>query len=275
MNKRKKEQNEVLENDLVSWLEEKFGHLKPYWSQITLAICAVAAIVIAAAFLWDRTRQAEAEKWQTLSYAQFNYARSMDNTSLADFADQYPDDPAGLWALLFAADAEVRAGLADFSSDRKAGFDKIGKGIQYYRRIIDSGASKSTMLQRRSLYGLAYALESNGEFEEATRLYQQIADLGDETPFAESVKRALERTTNDKYVALFEKFREYEDVPAEAPGVKLPQRPDISFPELSADRPDSGADQPDSGGGEFAGGNDDAAEQDTTAGADSNQSSDG
>ena len=231
---RKKEDNEVLDNELVSWLEEKFGHLKPYWSHIALGLCAIAAVAIAAAFLWDQSRQAEGDKWQQLSYAQHNYRRSMNNTPLIDFADQFPDDPAGMWALLFAADAEMRSGLADFSSDRKAGFDKIGKAIESYRRIVDSTVSKSTMLQRRSLFGLAYALESNGDFDEATKIYEQLAEFGDETPFAETVKRALERTTNEKFAKLFQDFRNYEDMPEEAPGMTLPPRPDISFPELGA-----------------------------------------
>ena len=266
MNKKKQEQEEVLENDLVSWLEEQFGQLKPYWAQIVLGLCAIAAVAIAATFLWDRARQAEADKWQTLSYAQTSYLRSMDNTPLLDFSDQYPDDPAGMWALLFAADGEMRSGLAEFSMDRKAGFDKIGKAVGYYRRIVDSNASKSTMLQRRSLYGLAYALESNGEFDEATKLYNELKSLGGDTPFAESVKRAVKRTEDPKFAKLFKQFREYEDVPEEAPGMKLPQRPDISFPDL-------GAEQPDTGGGSFAGSGDSTPAEEATD--DTSQSSDG
>ena len=266
MNKKKQEQEEVLQNDLVSWLEQRFGDLKPYWAQIVLGLCAIAAVAIAATFLWDRARQAEAEKWQTLSYAQTSYLRSMDNTPLLDFSDQYPDDPAGMWALLFAADGEMRSGLSEFSMDRKAGFDKIGKAVGYYRRIVDSPASKSTMLQRRSKYGLAYALESNGDFAEATELYKELEALGDETPFAESVKRAIERTNNPKFAELFQQFRKYEDVPDEAPGMKLPQRPDIGFPGL-------GSEQPDSGGGTFAGSDDSAPVEEATV--ETSQSSDG
>ena len=244
MNKRKQHEQEVLENDLQSWLEEKFGDLKPYASQILLAVCALVAVLIAAAYLWQQTESAEAAKWQDLSYARLAYRRSNDATPLVDVADQYPDDPAGNWALLMAADAEARSGLAELSSDRNAGFDKIEKAIGFYRRVVDSSGTKSPMMQRRSTYGLAYALESNGEFEEATKYYQQLADLGDETPFLEEATRGLQRTKNPKYAELFTKFREYDDVPEVAPGMTLPQRPDISFPGL-------GAAQPDAGGGSF------------------------
>ena len=240
----KQNEKEVLENDLVSWLEEKLGHLKPYWTQIALGFCAIAAVIIAATFLWDRARQAEGDKWQALSYAQISYQRSLDPTALVDFADQFPDDTAGLWALLLAADADTRAGLAEFGTDRQAGFDKIGKAIAKYRRVVDSNAAKSTMLQRRSTFGLAYALESNGDFDEATEQYRKLADAGEETPFSDSVERALVRTKSDQFRKLFQQFRDYEADPEVAPGMKLPQRPDISFP---------GMDQPDSGGGVFGG----------------------
>ena len=99
------------------------------------------------------------------------------------------------------------------------------------------------MLQRRSLFGLAYAYESSGDFDLAEELYQQIVDLGEETPFAEVAARGLECSTNPQFAALFQKFRDFEGDPESAPGLRLPQRPDISFPDLSA--------QPDAGGGDF------------------------
>jgi tetratricopeptide (TPR) repeat protein len=244
MNKKKQQEHEIEENELVSWLEEKVGHLRPYYSQILLGICLVVLAGMAIAFFMRQAQAREAAKWQTLAIAQGNYMRTLDNTSLTDFADQYPDDKAGLWALLYAADAEMRAGLSDFTSDRKAGFDKITKAQNYYKRIVDSPVSKSTMLQRRSLFGLAYAYESSGDFDQARDIYQQIVELGDETPFAEDAARGLKRSTDPQYAALFEKFRDYADAPETAPGVRLPQRPDISFPGTDSR-------QPDIGGGDF------------------------
>ena len=241
MNKKKQHEQEMGENELVSWIEEKFGYLKPYWSQIALGVCVLFLVAIASAFFWQRTQATEAAKWQNLSIAQRIYRRNLDNEGLKNFAAAYPDDKAGLWAMLFAADAEMRSGLADFGGDRKAGFDKIRKAQQFYQQVVDSDAEKSTLLQRRSLYGLAYAFESSGEFESARNLYQQLVDVGDDNPLADESARGLERTTNPKYVGLFETFRDYEAAPELAPGMRLPPRPDISFP----------AAQPDMGGGDF------------------------
>ena len=244
MNQKKQQDNELGENELVSWLDQKMGHLQPYWSQIALGICVLFLTGIGIAFFLDRTQTAEATKWQGLAIAQGNYRRTLDNNDLIDFGGEYPNDPAGLWAMLFAADAEMRSGLADFATDRKTGFDKIRKAQEYYQQVVDSSVKKSTMLQRRSVFGLAYALESSGEFARAAELYQQLVDAADETPFTEVATRGLERATNPQFAALFEKFRDYAADPEVAPGMRLPPRPNITFPDPSAE-------QPDIGGGEF------------------------
>ena len=248
MNKRKQQENEIGENDLVSYLEDKMGHLKPYWTQITLGICLVVLAMMAAFYLFEQGKKNEAGKWQALNDARLQYRNTGDNTMLIDFADQFPNDSAGLWALLFAADAEVRSGLAEFSSDRESGYSKITKGQGFYKRIIDSKTAKSTLLQRGSVYGLAYAHESNGEFEQAAALYEQLVE---ENPLAEDAKRGLARSTSQEFVTVYNVFRDFDAGDGTAPGLKLPRRPDITFPELGA--------QPNSGGGEFAAIGDDSS----------------
>ena len=244
MNKQKQQENEIGENDLVSYLEEKFGDLKPYWSHITLGICAVVLGILGALFFWQQGKTAEAAMYQNLAAAQDNYRVSLDNQSLKDLADQNPDHNAGMWALLYAADAELRGGLTDFTSDKKAGFDKIKKAQDYYKQIVDSTVKKSTMLQRRSTFGLAYAYESNGDFDEAAKLYEQFTTDENENPFTAEAKRGLNRCNDKDMVALFEKFRNFEVAPEIAPGLQLPKRPDISFPDPE--------EQPNSGGGDFS-----------------------
>ncbi len=266
MNKKKQQEQEMSENDLVSYLEEKLGHLKPYWSQIALGACVVVLGLLGIVYLFQLSQQAEAGKWQSLNEARVQYRNTGDNSLLVDFADQYPDDTAGLWGLLFAADAEMRSGLSDFSSDRKSGFDKITKAQDFYQRIVDSSATKTTELQRRSVYGLAYAFESNGEFDKAAGFYQQLVDAGEDNPFLKDAKRGLARSTSPEFAAVFDKFREFE-IDETAPGLKLPRRPDISFPELGA--------QPNTGGGEFAsvGGGDGASDVEPAGDAPSGEGS--
>lgn len=243
MSQKKQNEQEIEQNELMSWADRQLGHLKPYWSHIALGICVLFLGGLGLTYFLDKARANEAAKCQLLVNAQGLYRISLDDSSLKDVAGEYPDDKIGQWALLFAADAEMRSGLADMSTDKKAGFDKITKARELYEQIVNSTAEKSTMLQRRSIYGLAYAMESSGEFEEASKLYQQIVELGEDTPFFEVASQGLERTTNPVFVKLFTKFKDYEPVPEAAPGVTLPPRPDIQFPEPTV--------QPDNGGGDF------------------------
>ncbi len=245
MSKQKQQDNEMVDNDLVSYLETKVGHLKPYWSHITLAVCLVVLAIIGSFYLMEQTRAAEASKWRDVSIAFQNYRNTTNNESLKQLAEELPDDKAGMWSLIYAADAEVRSGLNDFLTDRNSGFDKLKKAQGFYQQILDSKADVSPMLQRRATLGLAYAYESSGDFNNAEKYYQQIVDLGEESPFYEGAKRGVERSTDSELIKLFDKFRNYEPpIEEEAPGEGLPQRPDISFPE--------GNEQPDSGGGDFS-----------------------
>ena len=208
--------------------------------------------------MWQQGQAAEGAKWQMLNIARANYERSGDNTSLKDFADQYPDDSAGLWALLYSADAEIRSGLSDLGTDREKGFDKVKKAQDLYKQIVDSTGNKSPMLKRRSIFGLAYAYESNGDFDKAKDLYQTLVDSGDSNPLFGEADRGLKRVTNPELAAFFEKFKAF--VPAtdeEAPGESLPQRPDITFP--------ADTEQPNTGGGDFGEGGEDSEVPETAA----------
>lgn len=244
MSKRKEQEENIEENELVSYLEDKVGHLKPYWSHITLGVCAAILALLALVFVWDQGKKAEAAAWQALNIGKNNLDQSGDNNSLLDFADQNPDHLAGLWALLYSADAEVRAGLAELGNDRDAGFAKIKKAQDFYKKIVDSSASKTPMLQRRSTYGLAYAYESHGDFDQAQPIYQSLVDAGEENPLFKVASVGLKRVQNEDMKTFFASFKAYVPVSAEeAPGARLPKRPDISFPTMS--------EQPNSGGGEF------------------------
>lgn len=257
MSKQKQQENEVNENELVTYFEEKLGHVKPYWSQIALGACIVIMAMIGGAYLLKQAQAMEAIKWQDLNVAVLNYKNNQDNTSLELIADQYPDDTPGMWALLYAADADVRSGLSDFLTDRTAGKDKIEKAQGYYQKILDSSVNKSTMLIQRTTFGLAYANESLGQFNEAQELYDQLAKI-DDCPFAADAKRGSARCQNPELVKLYNKFVEY--VPPteeEAPGVDLPERPDISFPELDNMQPESG--------GEFSPGQEPEGESDSSS----------
>lgn len=235
MNKRQHEK-EILENELVTWTEKKFGHLKPHLPMVGIVAGAAVIAVILGLWWWDLAEKNRAVPWRVLNRSVSQTRLVGDARSLELVAEDFPEEPAGLWALQLAADFEMRTGILQYSGDeqqRKEGMDKVRKAKKLYLQIVESGVEKSTMLQRRSLFGLAYAAESLGEFDEAAKYYSQLLEQAGDSPFKEAAQRGLERTSQPEFAKLFEQFVSY--VPPEsdeAPGPSLPQRPDISFPEL-------------------------------------------
>ncbi len=264
MNKRQHEK-EILENELVTWTEKKFGHLKPHLPMVGIVAGAAVIAVILGLWWWDLSAKNRAVPWRVLNRSVSQTRLVGDARSLELVAEDFPEEPAGLWALQLAADFEMRTGILQYSGDeqeRKEGMDKVRKAKKLYLQIVESGVEKSTMLQRRSLFGLAYAAESLGEFDEANKYYLQLLEQAGDSPFKEAAQRGLERTSQPEFAKLFEQFVNY--VPPEsdeAPGPSLPERPDISFPEL----PGGGDFQPD---GEQTGDGDAAKDESNSDGAD-------
>jgi len=232
MNK-KQHEKEILENEIVTWTEKNFGHLKPHLPVI--GICAGLIVVICILFVYyqEMNKHNQAMPWNAFNMAVSQTRMTGDTRMLTVVADEYPENTAGLWALQLAADFELRSGISQFGEDeivRKEAMDKVLKARDMYQRIVDSTIDKTPMLRRRSLFGLAYASESMGEFKAAKNHYQELVDDGGDSPFLDAAKRGEVRTSNPEYLALFNKFKVWKDTPGDAPGPVLPPRPDIGFP---------------------------------------------
>lgn len=232
MNK-KQHEKEILENEIVTWTEKNFGHLRPHLPVI--GICAGLIIVICILFVYyqELNKNNKAMPWNAFNMAVSQTRMTGDTRMLTRVAEEYPENTAGLWALQLAADFELRSGISQFGEDevvRKEGMDKVRKARDMYQRIVDTKIDKTPMLQRRSLFGLAYASESMGDFKAAKDYYRELGDDGGDSPFLDAAKRGEVRTTNPEYLALFNKFKEWKDTPGDAPGPVLPPRPDIGFP---------------------------------------------
>ncbi len=237
-------------------IEKWVDQLKPYGSMIALgiAICFLAFIGVT---YWIQANQSLKEaEWRQLNISMTELGNSGNTSGLKQVAEEYPDGKAGLWALQMAGDYDLRTGISQLSYDRDGGLKLIEKAKEALQNVVDAPAvSKSTMLQRRSIFSLAYANESLGNFEAAKGLYQQIVEAAPDTAFAEPARRGIVRCSDPQYVVLFEKFKTFEDILGEAPGPTISSPPDISFPEIDAETTTGG-------GGEF-GSTDDSGDTET------------
>ncbi len=231
MSKTKKaEIQEIEQNMLVSWFEGNFGYLKPYYKTIGIvaALLLLAGLLLAMIFKFRQEEQSQL--WNTTSIAATNSILEKKSSYLVDAADEMGDKPASLWARQLYANIELRQGLQQLSNDRDQGLKRIEKAADQLQKIIESSSNKSELLEVQSVYGMAYASESLGRFDDAKKYYGMIVDSGEENRFYEQAKLGLERSNNPLMASLYEKFKAREM--GVAPGLKLPKAPDISFPEV-------------------------------------------
>lgn len=236
-----KQTEELEHNELVDWLDKKFGHLRPYAKQIGFGLVALLALFFAVAFLIKSRWDLHALQWQNLSSALNAFYIDNQTSHLFNLADEYPEMESSMWALLIGADVEVQVGLNKLNSDPVAAIKNLDKGKKAYERLLASSVKRSPELEQRAQFGLAFAQESLGEFDAAKGSYQKILDQAPDSIYGEPARQALDRLANPDFVAFYAAYKRT----SVAPIGELPPRPDISFPEIETPPP---ATLPTSGG---------------------------
>lgn len=239
-------------------VESSFGDrllesIRPHLNLILLSIAALVLLFVALAWMLQTRQQAAESEWMTFNQ-QLSLLSLTGNTSgIKEISEEFPNGSAGLWGLMLAGHFELDQGLRKLGSDRTEGIREIEKAKKTLKRVVDApAAQKSSLLQVRSTFSLAYAEESLGEFENAKTLYQQLVDQAPDSAFGNAAKRGLMRCSDPKFAKVYETFKNWEDPFAVAPGAPTTPKQDISFPELpeSPDSEEKPTDQPDSGASE-------------------------
>ncbi len=206
---------------------------QPYWTQIILGVLVSILAWVIISYLTQASREAAAEPSRQLADAiqQFRITNNVD--SLKQMKTDYPNEVATNWAMVVAGDYELNRGLRQFASDREEARRLIERAKETFQGIVDSpSTAKTTMQQRRSLYSLAYANESLGNFDAAKTLYQRVLDDAPDSIFVDSATRGLARASNPEFKKLYDDFASYKPASEDAPGVAVPEAPVIDFPEI-------------------------------------------
>ena len=206
---------------------------RPYWTQIALGICVLLLGYVLVSYFLQNSQNAAAEPWQELdrSINQFRISQNVD--SLKQMENDYPNDRATNFALQMAGDYEMNRGLQQLPTDREGAMKLIKDAKESFQKVYDApSTTKTVMQQRRSLFTLAYAAESLGEFDEAKELYTKYTDEAPDSLLYNDAQRGLARVTNPKFVALYKEFQDYDAFEEEAPGAAVEDAPNIDFPEI-------------------------------------------
>lgn len=224
---------ELEKNELAEWADKHFGSLRTHANTILLVILAALMLAMLGAY-WMASRQAaSSEPWRQLQVASASYGGPVGDRQTSHFelvSEQYPESLAGLWALQLAGDEDLRMGLSKMITARDEGLKQIERARKSLQKVQDSKLQKPELLEERSLFSLAYALESAGKFDEAKAAYQRLIEALPDSTMAKPAKVALARIADPTLTAAFEKFKAV----GTAPGMTLPPIPDISFPDEAA-----------------------------------------
>ena len=131
-------------------------------------------------YFLQNSQNVAAEPWQQLdqSVNQFRISQNVD--SLKQMENDFPNDKATNFALQIAGDYELNRGLQQLPTDREGAMTLIKRAKETFQKVYDApNTTKTVMQQRRSLFTLAYAAESLGEFDEAKAPGAAVEDAPD------------------------------------------------------------------------------------------------
>ena len=226
-------QQEPVEVAEPSEAERLLEASRPYWPQIALGVCVLLLGYVLVSYFLQNSQNSAAEPWQQLdrSISQFRVSQNVD--SLKQMENDFPNDKATNFALQIAGDYEMDRGLQQLPTDREGAMKLIKSAKESFQKVYDApNTTKTVMQQRRSLYTLAYAAESLGEFAEAKTLYSKYTEEAPDSILFKDAQRGLARVTNPKFIALYKEFQERELIDEEAPGAAVEDAPNIEFPDI-------------------------------------------
>ena len=226
--------NQVPEEIEPTDAEKMLEATRPYWAQIALGFCILLLAYVLVNVFVNSSRNVSAQPWQQLelSINQFRINQNVD--SLKEMENDYPGEQATNYALQMAGDFEMMRGLQQLPTDREGGMKLVKKARESFQKVYDApSTSKSVMQQRRSLFNLAYANESLGEFGKAKDLYNSYIEQAPEGLQFKDAQRGLARVSDPAFKTLYENFQNFKPFEDEAaPGAVVEDAPDIDFPEI-------------------------------------------
>jgi hypothetical protein len=142
---------------------------------------------------------------------------------------EYEGEAAGMWAQVALADLKLGEGIKSLFTDKAAAKKNLTTAVEHYEAVIPE--AEDPLLIARARFGLARALESQGELKGAREVYEQIVEESGTNAYvslAEERLKDLKRGETQDFYAWFEQQKPVSVPPAGSsllpgtPGEKLP-----------------------------------------------------
>jgi hypothetical protein len=219
--------HELRTNELADWLGKEMVRLRPHGRAIAATVLLIVLSIVLVVFYSNRGRQLEEQAWSQYFAALDELAARGNIDRLRDVSEQYPRTPAGLWAHLTLADAQLAEGTENMFRDRQAALTQLQSAIQNYDYVRQH--AKDPLLLERATFGLARAYESQADLERAKKTYQELQSRWPQGPFAQAAQERLEdlaRRPTHKFYDWFKRQNPQPPAPQDEDDLKLlPDRP--------------------------------------------------
>lgn len=210
---------------------------EPYVRPALIGLGAILVILIGIALYRSRVDSRAGSQWREFSSAYYETAFNRAPDAMTQFAERFPGTTAGLAAEQIAGDLLLRSGLEKQVVDEEGSQKDLESARKRFAQIVDSFPVKSGLMYERAVFSLAYAQEALRQCDEAVKWYKTLSE-NEKSSFAELAQRGIQRCELAASVGFFEALDTLElQTEAPAPGVGLPERPDIAYPTPESETP--------------------------------------
>jgi hypothetical protein len=209
--------HELQTNTLADWAGHQIEAIKPHLNLIlTVILAAVAVVLVWAYFIrWNASQSTAA--WSDF----YRAADDSEPAALLEMAKQHAGEPASVWALLLAADAQLAEGAEQTFTDRKAAESSLKQAVQSYEVVLKE--LREPTLRRRALFGLAEAYEAlfavtgdGKDLDAARKNYEEIARQWAETAMGRAAEKKAGELASPQTQEFLTWFSEQEPLPSTA-----------------------------------------------------------
>jgi hypothetical protein len=214
--------HELATNELADMLAGLIEIVKPYSMYIGGTLVAVVMLIGVAAFYSNKSKVAEAEGWNELFAIPPTAPDRRDK--LLDVADAWAGTPVGVYAVLLAANDDLREGAEKLFEDRADARTHLRDAADGFKRARSE--SSESLVQEQACIGLARAHECLNELDEARTFYKEIVDRWPKGMYGEYAKTRLEDLDRPTTRSFYDWF-----------ATQDPKPPAISEPGTPGERP--------------------------------------
>lgn len=225
--------HELEKNDLAILLDRVSKAIEPYSMMIALGVGAL--FIGGIGWLLYNSEQSGDRSVATLELIQG--AASQDSEVLMDVSEDYPGTAAASWAKVYQGQLQLSQGIQTLYRDQEEAKQLLSDSKLAFESAIKDDSDP--LLRSRSYLGIARADESLGNFEDATKAYEQVVSIAESEAMIKQAEQRIAALSDPKTKEFLVWFDDQDFAPADPslppsmPGLDtLPDQPELSTGQL-------------------------------------------